>query len=97
MPNSTTCDDCGKVYFIGDWWLCPHGQPQGAGASYRNHWDEHIAPPPGPDFKPAPGVILPEYREGKGYNIRTLADRRKLERLNLTREKGMRKAGGGYR
>jgi hypothetical protein len=24
---SRVCEKCGKVYAIGDWWLCPHDKP----------------------------------------------------------------------
>lgn len=78
---------------MGEWPLCPHGYGSGTlaapGDPFHETWDENIAPPPGEDFKPAPGVTLPTYEPDKGYRITSLGDRQKLMRLNKCYDVGM--------
>lgn len=79
---------CGLVLHMGMDAACK-GNPayhatdaHGMGGRFAERYDEHVAPPPGERFKPAPGVSLPDYVPGKGYRITSLADRRKLMKLN---------------
>lgn len=82
-PNPAKCDKCGKLVVIGASPLCKDGHSTEHTlfrSGYAGYIDEHIAPPPGPDFN---HPSLPDYdhRQG-GYKIRSHDDVRTLMKLN---------------
>src|SRR5687767_13938114 len=87
MAGTVKCDKCGEEYREGEWPYCPHGSIHGQHGRYSEYYDDHIAPEPSPDFKPAPGVTLPEYVPGKGYRITPSGERRRLMHLAGLRER----------
>lgn len=80
-----TCDRCGHVLRVGDWPYCKgdwhdHSPKQhGMLGSFREYYDEDVAPPPSDEFKPC--INIPEYVEGRGYRITSLRDRQRLMKL----------------
>lgn len=78
--STYVCDSCNATVQIGEWPYCPHGLPQGRLSSFRERWDEAIAPPPSDDFKP--NVPLPDYDPKRGWRITTLAEERRMMKLN---------------
>lgn len=73
------CDSCGAELSVGSWPWCPHGTPQGMLGAFPERWDEHIAPPPSEVFNI---VKRPDYDPNRGWRIGTLADQKRLMRLN---------------
>ncbi len=85
------CDCCGGDIEIGDWPFChgdpaEHGQPYGMLGGFKERIDEMIAPPPSDNFKIVGG---PEWvkKDGKeGWKLTSLADKKRLMRLNKVQE-----------
>lgn len=81
------CDDCGAEYGIGDWPFCKgdprgHGKPHGQLSSFKERWDECVAPPPNEDFKPS--VPMPDYDPKRGWRVTTYAEQKRLMKLAHT-------------
>lgn len=79
------CDECGGNYYIGQWPFCKgdraaHGKPSGQLGDFKERWDECIAPPPSDEFKAS--VPMPDYDPRRGWRVSTLAEQKRLMKLN---------------
>lgn len=84
-----TCEKCGGEFGVGQWPFChgdpkEHGIPQGMLGQFAERWDEHIAPPPSEMFNP---LSRPDYDPRRGWRIGTLADQKRLMKLNRVEHK----------
>lgn len=73
------CDKCGKPCQIGDWPWCPHGAVIPESSGKEEYFDDNVAPPPGPEFRPPKGI---DYHPDKGYRITNRGDKLSLMRRN---------------
>lgn len=91
--KAAKCGDCGEKVAVGDWPFCPHG-PMGHGmlGEFKAYYDEHVAPPPGKDFKPTGAT--PDYHPEHGYYVTSLADRWRLMKLAKMDYRGIKNGMG---
>lgn len=80
--NTYVCDSCNAIVAVGEWPFCPHGHPSGQLSSFKERWDECVAPPPGEDFKPS--VPMPDYDPKRGWRVTTYAEQKRLMKLAHT-------------
>jgi hypothetical protein len=84
--STQICDKCGKEYGVGVWWLCPHEPLHPVSAGRDSYYDDHVAPPPGPDFRPPRDI---DYNPSKGYRITNPGDLNRLMRMNKSEARDM--------